>query len=259
MNGNSPPILRLESLTVWRRNALVWRKLMAASLLMHFGEPLIYLLGIGYGLGRFVGEIDGMPYFTFLASGFIAWSAMNVASMESMWSVYTRMVPQQTYEAILATPAEVDDIVIGELLWCGTKSLMSGSAILAVAAMLGAVNDWDALLIIPVIFLTGVCFAAPGLVVTAYVRAYEYFNFYMTLIMTPMFILCGVFYPVSSLPGPVQSAVQFLPLTHAVEIIRPIVVGQPVTDLGLHLGALTIFGLVSTWAATILFRRRLIQ
>lgn len=259
MNASSPPTLRLESLTVWRRNALVWRKLMAASLLLHFGEPLIYLLGIGYGLGRFVGEIDGMPYFTFLASGFIAWSAMNVASMESMWSVYTRMVPQQTYEAILATPAEVDDIVIGELLWCGTKSLMSGSAILAVAAMLGAVNDWSALLIIPVIFLTGVCFAAPGLVVTAYARGYEYFNFYMTLIMTPMFILCGVFYPVSSLPGPVQSAVQFLPLTHAVEIIRPIVVGQPVTDLGLHLGALALFGLVSTWAATILFRRRLVQ
>ena len=259
MNASSPPTLRLESLTVWRRNALVWRKLMAASLLLHFGEPLIYLLGIGYGLGRFVGEIDGMPYFTFLASGFIAWSAMNVASMESMWSVYTRMVPQQTYEAILATPAEVDDIVIGELLWCGTKSLMSGSAILAVAAMLGAVNDWDALLIIPVIFLTGVCFAAPGLIVTAYARAYEYFNFYMTLIMTPMFILCGVFYPVNSLPGPVQSAVQFLPLTHAVEIIRPIVVGQPVTDLGLHLGALALFGLVSTWAATILFRRRLVQ
>ena len=259
MNASSPPTLRLESLTVWRRNALVWRKLMAASLLLHFGEPLIYLLGIGYGLGRFVGEIDGMPYFTFLASGFIAWSAMNVASMESMWSVYTRMVPQQTYEAILATPAEVDDIVIGELLWCGTKSLMSGSAILAVAAMLGAVNDWSALLIIPVIFLTGVCFAAPGLVVTAYARTYEYFNFYMTLIMTPMFILCGVFYPVSSLPGPVQSAVQFLPLTHAVEIIRPIVVGQPVTDLGLHLGALALFGLVTTWAATILFRRRLVQ
>ena len=259
MNASSPPTLRLESLTVWRRNALVWRKLMAASLLLHFGEPLIYLLGIGYGLGRFVGEIDGIPYFTFLASGFIAWSAMNVASMESMWSVYTRMVPQQTYEAILATPAEVDDIVIGELLWCGTKSLMSGSAILAVAAMLGAVNDWSALLIIPVIFLTGVCFAAPGLVVTAYARAYEYFNFYMTLVMTPMFILCGVFYPVSSLPGPVQSAVQLLPLTHAVEIIRPIVVGQPVTDLGLHLGALALFGLVSTWAATILFRRRLVQ
>ena len=258
MNTAAPPRLRLESLAVWRRNALVWRRLMMASLLLHFGEPLLYLLGIGYGLGRFVGEIDGMPYFTFLASGFIAWSAMNIASMESMWSVYTRMVPQQTYEAILSTPAEVDDIVIGELLWCGTKSLVSGSAILAVAAVLGAVNDWDALLVIPVIFLTGVCFAAPGLIVTAYARGYEYFNFYMTLIMTPMFIMCGVFYPVSSLPGPVQSVVEILPLTHAVEIIRPIVVGQPVTDLALHLGALALFGLVSTWAATILFRRRLI-
>jgi len=113
---------------------------MGASVLLHFGEPLIYLLGLGYGLGRFVGEMAGMPYFTFLASGFIAWSAMNVASMESMWSVYTRMVPQQTYEAILATPTEVDDIVIGELLWCATKSLFSGTAILVVAALLGAVS-----------------------------------------------------------------------------------------------------------------------
>ena len=259
MSTFAPPRLRLESLAVWRRNALVWRRLMTASLLMHFGEPFLYLLGIGYGLGRFVGELDGMPYFTFLASGFIAWSAMNVASMESMWSVYTRMVPQQTYEAILATPTEVDDIVFGELLWCGTKSLLSGTAILAVAAILGAVSDWTALLVIPVIFLTGVCFAAPGLIVTGCARGYEYFYFYMTLVMTPMFIMCGVFYPVSSLPDTAQFFVQLLPLTHAVEIIRPIVVGQPITGLGFHLAALVGFGLVTTWIATALFRRRLIK
>tara|TARA_B100000959_G_C14901523_1_gene591139 strand:+ start:543 stop:1322 length:780 start_codon:yes stop_codon:yes gene_type:complete len=256
---NSLPILRIEAFTIWRRNALVWRRLMGASVLLHFGEPLIYLLGLGYGLGRFVGEMAGMPYFTFLASGFIAWSAMNVASMESMWSVYTRMVPQQTYEAILATPAEVDDIVIGELLWCATKSLFSGSAILAVAALLGAVNDWTAVFALPVIFLTGLCFAAPGLIITALARGYEYFNFYMTLAMTPMFILCGVFYPINTLPAPMQSVVQFLPLTHAVQIIRPIVVGEPVTNLGLHLGTLGLFGLVTSWIATILIRRRLIQ
>jgi len=201
----------------------------------------------------------GMPYFTFLASGFIAWSAMNVASMESMWSVYTRMVPQQTYEAILATPAEVDDIVIGELLWCATKSLISGGAILAVAAILGAVHDWTAIFALPAIFLTGLCFAAPGLIVTAFAKGYEYFNFYMTLVLTPMFILCGVFYPISTLPLPMQSAVQLLPLTHAVQIIRPIVVGQPITNLWLHLVSLLVFGVLATWVASALIRRRLIK
>ena len=169
------------------------------------------------------------------------------------------MVPQQTYEAILATPAEVDDIVIGELLWCATKSLFSGTAILVVAALLGAVNDWTAVFALPVIFLTGLCFAAPGLIITALARGYEYFNFYMTLAMTPMFILCGVFYPTNTLPLPMQSVVQFLPLTHAVQIIRPIVVGEPITNLGLHLGTLGLFGLVTAWVATILIRRRLIQ
>ncbi len=253
------PLLRVESLAVWRRNALVWRRLMGASVLLHFGEPLLYLLGLGYGLGRFVGEMAGMPYFTFLASGFIAWSAMNVASMESMWSVYTRMVPQQTYEAILATPAEVDDIVIGELLWCATKSLISGGAILAVAAILGAVHDWTAIFALPAIFLTGLCFAAPGLIVTAFAKGYEYFNFYMTLVLTPMFILCGVFYPISTLPLPMQSSVQLLPLTHAVQIIRPIVVGQPITNLWLHLVSLLVFGVLATWVASALIRRRLIK
>ena len=141
---------------------------------------------------------------------------MNVASMEAMWSVYTRMVPQQTYEAILATPTRVDDIVIGELLWCASKSLVSGSAILVVAAVLGAVADWRAILALPAIFLTGFCFAAPALIMTALAKGYEFFTFYLTLVMTPMFILCGVFYPTASLPAPMQTFVQFLPLTHAV-------------------------------------------
>ena len=145
------------------------------------------------------------------------------------------------------------------MLFRSTKSLVSGSAILAVAAVLGAVHDWTALFAIPVIFLTGLCFAAPGLIVTAYARAYEYFNFYMTLIMTPMFILCGVFYPVSTLPGPLQAVVQFLPLTHAIAVIRPLIVGAPVEDLFYHLGALALFGVLCAWIAAILIRRRLIQ
>jgi lipooligosaccharide transport system permease protein len=118
---------------LWLRNLLVWRKLIAPSLFFTFGEPFVYLLGLGFGLGRFVGEVNGMPYLTFLASGLVAASAMNTASFEAMYSVFTRMVHQQTYDALLATPMQVDDIVAGEMLWCGTKAVIAAVPILAVA------------------------------------------------------------------------------------------------------------------------------
>ena len=115
----------------------------------------------------FIGQMAEIPYLAFLASGFVAFSATNTATFEGMWSVYTRMVPQQTYEAILATPTRVDDIVLGELLWCSTKGLFSGTAILIVAALLGAVESWTAVFALPILFLTGFCFAAPALIMTA--------------------------------------------------------------------------------------------
>ena len=107
----SLPRLKRRSVNVWRRNILVWRKLMGPSLMMNFGEPLVYLLGLGYGLGLFIGKMAGVDYLTFLASGIIASSAMTTATFEGMYSVYTRMVPQRTYDAMLATPTEVDDIL----------------------------------------------------------------------------------------------------------------------------------------------------
>jgi len=160
----SLPRLKRRSVNVWRRNVLVWRKLMGPSLMLNFGEPLVYLLGLGYGLGLFIGQMAGVPYLTFLASGIIASSAMTTATFEGMYSVYTRMVSQRTYDAMLATPMEVDDILAGEMLWCATKSLINGIAILAVAAILGAVADMRAVLVLPVVFLIGLCFAGPAMV-----------------------------------------------------------------------------------------------
>ena len=162
----------------------------------------------------FIGQMAEIPYLAFLASGFVAFSATNTATFEGMWSVYTRMVPQQTYEAILATPTRVDDIVLGELLWCSTKGLFSGTAILIVAALLGAVESWTAVFALPILFLTGFCFAAPALIITAVARGYEFFTYYYTLAITPMFILSGVFYPTTALPEMMQGLIGCLPLTH---------------------------------------------
>jgi lipooligosaccharide transport system permease protein len=225
---------------------------------INFGEPFLYLLGLGYGLGLFIGDTMHMPYLTFLASGILASSAMNTASFEAMFSVYTRMVPQRTYEAILATPVEVQDVLAGEMFWCATKCLINGSAILIVATFLGAVHDWHAVFAIPVIFLTGLCFAGPAMIMTARAQGYDFFNYYVTLLLTPMFILSGVFYPVSSLPPSLQTVVQFLPLAHAVDLLRPLVAGQPASNVVLHLAVLAVYAIVGFAIAVRLIRRRLL-
>jgi lipooligosaccharide transport system permease protein len=252
------PRLKIRSLTIWKRNALVWRKLIGPSLMINFGEPTLYLLGLGYGLGMFIGKMAGMDYLTFLASGVVASSAMNTATFEGLYSVYTRMVPQHTYDGMLATPMEVDDILAGEMLWCATKSLINGVAILTVATLLGAVNDWHAILALPVVFLVGLCFAGPAMVISALSPGYDFFSYYFTLAITPMFILCGVFYPVSALPAALQSLVQMLPLTHAVALVRPLVAGQPLTDVALHLSVLLVYAAVGYYVAVVLTRKRLV-
>jgi lipooligosaccharide transport system permease protein len=254
----SLPRLRRRSFTIWRRNALVWRKLMGPSLMVNFGEPLLYLLGLGYGLGFFIGKIAGMDYLTFLASGIVASSAMTTATFEGLYSVFTRMVPQKTYDAMLATPMEVDDILAGEMLWCASKSLVNGIAILAVAALLGAVPEWRALLALPIVFLVGLCFAGPAIAMSALAPSYDFFNYYFTLAITPMFIVCGVFYPTSALPAVLQSVVQALPLTHAVALVRPLVAGQPLTNAVLHLAVLLAYASVGYYLAVVLTRRRLV-
>lgn len=258
MNDWRLPRLRRDALTVLRRNLRVWRKLIGPAVAMNFGEPLLYLLGFGYGLGIFIGQMSDMPYLTFLASGIIASSAMTTASFEGMYSVFTRMVPQRTYEALLATPLEIDDILAGEMLWCGTKALFSGIAILVVATLLGVVNGWQALLALPVVFLTGLCFAGPAIIMSALASNYDFFNYYFVLVVTPMMLLCGVFYPIDSLPELMQYIVQALPLTHAVALTRPLVAGQPVTGIGLHLSVLVAYTLVSYYLAVVLVRRRLL-
>jgi len=254
------PYIRMPGwVTVWRRNALVWRKLWIPSLIGNFGDPFLYLLGIGYGLGAFVGDIDGMPYLAFFASGLVCSSAMNTATFEGLYSAYTRMTLQRTWDGILATPLRVQDIVLGEAIWAGTKSLISASIIVIVAGLLGAVHGWAIFAVLPFIFLTGLVFGAMALLITALSPSYDFFLYYFTLLVTPMFLFGGVFFPVETLPQAVQWAVQVLPLVHAVDIVRPLLTGQPIEQLGLHLGILLgYFGICLTLAVW-LVRRRLLQ
>ncbi len=242
---------------VWRRNFSVWKKLLIPSIFGNFGEPLIYLIALGYGLGRYVGTLDGIPYVVFLASGIVCSSAMNTASFESMYSAYTRMHMQQTWTAMITAPLSVNDVVLGELMWIATKSSMSAIAIMIVGAGLGLFNHWQALWCLPVIFLTGCCFGAMGLMMTSIAKGYDFFMYYFTLILTPMMMLSGVFFPLSGMPEVVQKSAMVLPLYHAIMVIRPYLTGAPVQHLIVHVAVILCYSCLAFWLASRLIQKRL--
>ncbi|MDH5179772.1 MAG: ABC transporter permease [Gammaproteobacteria bacterium] len=258
MNYWQPPRIRRYAIAIWHRNVLVWKRLIGPAMVLNFGEPTLYLLGLGYGLGFFIGEMGNMSYIAFLASGIVASSAMTTASFEGMYSVFTRMVPQRTYEAIMATPTDIDDILAGEMLWCGTKAAISGAAILIVALFLGVVKGWQAILVIPVVFLIGLCFAGPAIVMSALAKNYDFFNYYFVLIITPMLITSGVFYPIDTMPQTMQTLVHLLPLTHAVELTRPLITGQPLQQPLLNIAVLSGYAAVSYYIAVVMVRKKLL-
>ena len=247
---------------VWFRNFEVWRKLFIPFLVGNFGDPLIYLLALGYGLGRFVSTMGGMPYLVFLASGIVCSSAMNAATFEGLFSAYTRMVQQKTWKGILATPIGIADIVLGETLWAATKGLISAVAILLVAAFKSKlIAGWQAVWTIPIIFLVSASFASMALVVTALAKGFDFFTYYFTLIITPIMLLSDVFFPISGMPPFIQWLAKLLPLYHAVAVVRPLMTGGSIAALSLllHILVLLFYAIVPYFLAVFLVKRRLID
>lgn len=241
---------------VWRRNFLVWRKLLAASVLGNLADPLIMMLGLGWGLGSLMPGVQGMSYMAFFAAGSLCSATMMTASFEAMFSAYSRMQGQRTWEGILHSPLTVDDVVMGELVWAASKAWLTGSTILAVLLVLGLSSSWMALLALPVAFLVGLCFAAIGLVMTVLARNWDFFSFYLTLVLTPMVMISGVFFPMDRLPAALQAVAQVLPLHHGVALVRPLVAGQWPADAALHVGVLLAYTVAAWGLAAGTARRR---
>src|SRR3989442_1274373 len=254
----APPSMSLRFVPVWRRNLLVWRKLAIPSILGNLADPLIYVLGLGYGLGSMLPEVGGVPYIAFLAAGMVCSSTMNSATFESMYSAFSRMHVQRTLDAIMNAPVDLDDVVLAELAWAASKSVLSGVAILAVVWLLNLSGSVLSLWVIALLPLIGLTFGALALAVTAMARSYDFFMYYFTLLITPMNLLCGVFFPVEQLPAAFQAIAAFLPLTHAVAIARPLLLGQIPSDAVLHALVLLAYAAAGFYAATVLFRSRLL-
>jgi len=244
---------------VWYRNYMVWKKLAIPSMIGNLADPMIYLFGLGLGLGLLVGQVNGVSYIAFLAAGTTASSVMMSASFESMYSAFSRMHVQRTWEAIMHAPLTLGDVVLGEILWAASKAVLSGVAIMLVAGALGYARFPGALAALPVIVLAGIAFASLAMIVTALAPSYDFFMFYQTLVMTPMLLLSGVFFPLEQLPEGAQAATKVLPLAHAVALIRPLMLGRPVEGAGIHLAVLALYAMAALIVALMLLRRRLLR
>ena len=241
--------------SVWRRNFLVWRKLIAAAVLSNLADPLIMLFGLGYGLGALLPSVEGMSYIAFFAAGQLCTATMFTASFESMFSGFARMQGQKTWDAILYAPLTIDDIVAGEIVWAASKAWLTGSTILGVAAVFGLATSPWVLLALPAAFLVGLAFSGLGLVMCVLARGGDFFSYYMTLVMTPMMMISGVFFPAEQLPAPLVAIAKALPLYHGVQIVRPLIAGAPPADLWLHVAVLLAYA-AAGYAAAIHFARR---
>ena len=252
------PAFSMRHLHVWRRNSLVWRKLAIPSILGNLADPLIMLFGLGYGLGAVLGDFGGGSYFAFLAAGFMASTTMYAATFESLFSAFSRMHVQKTWEAIVNAPMTLDDVLVGEWVWAATKALAAGLCMLVVVTAVGYASHPLALASIPVVALVGLAFGALGLAINALASGYDFFSYYLTLVLTPMMMLSGVFFPIGQLPLPIQAVAHLLPLYHGVELVRPLLGGSVPAGALLHLAVLAAYAAAAFYLATVLTRRRLL-
>lgn len=255
-----PPALSMRWWPVFLRNLLVWRKLAIPSLIGNIAEPLIWLVAFGYGMGALVGQVEvngtKVPYILFLASGSICMSAMNAASFEALYSAFSRMHVQKTWDGIMNAPVGLDDVVLAEMLWAAFKAIFTTTAILLVMLGLGISHSPKLLVAWCVLAGAGITFSSIALIFNALAKGYDFFTYYFTLFMTPMMFLSGVFFPLEQLPGFVRAIAAWLPLTNAVALVRPLFMDQWPADALRHGLVLVVYGVAAFWLALALTRKR---
>ncbi len=210
-----------HALAVWQRNLTMYRRTWKLNLLPNFFEPLLYLASIGIGVGAYVSGMGGTSYVAFLAPGLVGVAAMNGASFEVTYNAFVRLNFEKTYEAMLTTPIEPEDVLAGEVLWAVTRASIYGGCFFLVLAVLGLAPLPAALWALPVIPLTGLLFAALGIAFSLRIPSIDLFSFYFTLFLTPLFLFSDVFFPLQErLAGGWLTLAEALPLLHPVRLLR---------------------------------------
>lgn len=248
-----------RAVRVWQRNFDTYLRLWATEVWPPLIEPLLFLIAMGYGLGVYVLPIAGQNYLQFIAPGILAQAVMFSASFECLYGSFIRMDYQKTFDAIIATPLSIEDVITGEILWGTTRGLVSGIAVLVIAGVLGLLPSPLAPLSLLVAIVGAFAFASLGMVFTSIAPSINFFNYAYTLFLAPMFLFSGVFFPISRLPEFAQRIAWFSPLTHMVIPARAIVGSQFEAGMLWDFVWLLALGLTAYYVALRRMRRRLIK
>ncbi|MCJ7811954.1 ABC transporter permease [bacterium] len=240
---NKTPSFMQRILSVWRRHQKTYFKNLIANGLPPFMEPLLFILALGFGLGRFISDMEGLSYVAFMAPAMMATSSFYTATFETTYGTFVRMEYQKTYQNILSTPVKFRDLYLGELLWCGTKGLMFSACVLLVISLFGLVQFPYALLTHFVGFINAIVFGIIGFFVTGFTKNINNFNLFFTGFLTPMFFFSGTFFPLKELPTLFQKIAYFLPLTHSVILMRSLANNIFQVNLLMHLVILCLLSL----------------
>jgi lipooligosaccharide transport system permease protein len=215
------PDVRLRpALRLWQRNAAIYRRTYKLNILPNFFEPFFYLLAMGLGLGAYLSRIQGVRYMDFIAPGLVATAALFGTSFEVTFNAFVKMQFGKIYDAVMSTPLSIEDIGLGELLWGTTRATIYGVVFLAITVLFGVMHSWLAIFGPVAIFMIGLMFSVIGLAFTAIIPLIDYFTYYWTLFITPMFLFSGVFFPLDRMPDWVQAVAWFVPLHQGVELMR---------------------------------------
>ncbi len=248
---------------VWERNCQIYRQNWKISFIPPLLEPLFYILAFGVGLAVMVGEFElegrQLSYTLFVAPALVAVAVMQNAFFETTYNSFVRMYYQKTFDALLATPLNLEEIILGEMLWGATKSLIATLLMGMVISLFGLFDYPAALLLVPLAVLGGLCFAALGMICTALVPGIETFNLPIFLGITPMFLFSGTFFPLQNLPAWAQHLAQLLPLTHLVALVRGCALQLWDGTLWLSLLYLLVATLVLVPLAIALMVRRIVK
>ncbi len=244
---------------VFRRNFLVFLKTWKANIMFNFVEPVMYLWAMGFGLGVYIQQVQGIPYVEYLAPGLIASSAMFSTSFEMTYGSFARMTHQKTFQAMVATPVSMEDVVAAEIMYGSFKSLLYGLVFLLVTLLFGLVKSPWALLLPFLLVLCGLVFSILAITWTSLAPDYDSFNYFFTLVITPMFLFSGIFFPLAGLPPLAQKIAWLTPLFHVVEVSRALVLGRVSADILVHLTWLLTLVALTFRLPLVMVKNRLIQ